>query len=287
MSKLRLINGKGDYTADPPTGATAGDLYHMANDFIDQEGVLHLDSDCIVSESDTPGMSVQVAPGIIYVENSSWAEDSEEPRFFQVVRDEITSGVAISSNPSGSTRIDLICQEIDKVTTPNDDADNVIPITVVEGTPGAGAPATPADHYVLAEVSVASGETSITDGDITDRREQIFAGPRLTNSAIVEEADAATITFDLENGKYNKFYTTITANRTFAVDNVPIGLPFLIMVEQGTTPPNTPTWWGNILWSPDGDSPSVSSVLGAVDSFMFIKLASGDFLGFQVGFGAQ
>lgn len=288
MTKLRLINGKGDYTADPPTGATAGDLYHMANDFIEQEGVLHLESDCIVAQSGTPGMSVQVATGIVYVLNSSWAEDSEEPKFFQVVRDAIESPVNISSNPSGSTRIDLICQEIDKVTTPNDDADNVCPITVVEGTPGGGAPAVPDDHYALAQVSVASGATSITNGNITDLREQVYMGPRSFNSPIQNVADAGTMTFNLQNGKYNKFYAgPITADRTFAVSNVPEGLPFLIMVEMGSGSPNTPTWWSDILWSPDGADPEMTTTLGAVDSFLFIKLASGDYLGYQIGFGSQ
>lgn len=286
MTKLRLINGKGDWTDVPPTGATDGDLYHMANDFIDQEGILH-PSDCLVAESGTPGMSVQVAPGILYVQNDSWAEDSVVPKFYQVVRDSIQSAVAIASNPSGSTRIDLICQKIDKVTTPNDDADNVVPIVVVAGTPGAGVPATPNDHLVLAEVTVVNGETSITNSEITDRRQRIFAGPRLTNSAIQTEADAATITFDSENGKYNKFYAEITANRTLVISNIPTGLPFLVMIKQGTTPPNTPTWWSNILWSPDGEVPTVSSVLGDIDSFVFIKLDSGSYLGFQVGFGAQ
>lgn len=289
MAKLRLINGKGDYTSDPPTGATAGDLYHMANDFIDQEGVLHVDTDCIVTQSGTPGMSVQVAPGIIYVENSSWSEDSEEPRFFQVVRDSIASGVSISSNPSGSTRIDLICQEIDKITTPNDDADNVVPITVVEGTPGAGVPATPADHYVLAQVSVASGATSITNGNITDVREQIFAGPRLTNSKFREVADGATVTFDSENGKYNKFLVEVTDDRTLDFDNVLTGLPMLVLVQQGSGGPHTPIWDAGltILWSPDGLTPDFSNDSGAIDGFVLTKLPSGDYIGSKAILGAQ
>lgn len=174
-AKVRLINGKGDWGATPPTGATDADLSHIVNDIIDSGGVLDVSGgDGLVEESGTPGMHVQVAAGTIYVENSAWTQNSFEPKVYQVVRDSATTNVSISSNPSGSTRIDLICQKIDKVTTPNDDADNVCPIVVVAGTPGSGVPATPSNHEVLAQVTVASGETSITNSEITDVRRQIL-----------------------------------------------------------------------------------------------------------------
>lgn len=174
MAKVRLIQGKGDWTDVPPTGASDADLSHLANDFIEDGGVIKPENgNALVEESDTPGMHVKVAPGVIYVENSSWTENSVEPRTYQVVRDTEETGVTIASNSSGSTRIDLICQEIDKVTTPNDDADNVCPITVVQGTPGAGIPATPNDHERLAYVTVADGETSITNAEITDTRRTV------------------------------------------------------------------------------------------------------------------
>lgn len=174
-AKVRLIQGKGDWTDVPPTGASDADLSHIVNDFVVQGGVLNPeDGNALVEESGTPGMSVQVAAGIIYVENEAWTENSFEPRFYQVVRNSAQTAIPISSNSSGLTRIDLICQEVDTVTAPNDDADNVCPITVVEGTPGSGAPAVPGNHEALAEVEVIDAATSITDADITDRRRPII-----------------------------------------------------------------------------------------------------------------
>jgi hypothetical protein len=193
MAKLRIINGKGDSTATPPTGADDHDLQSFANDFVIQSGVVDLNGgDCLVTESGTPGMHVQVAAGTVYVENSSWTQNSTEPRYYIVTRDSAETNVTISSNPSGSTRIDLVCQEIDKVTTPNDTGSNVVPITVVEGTPGSGQPATPNDHELLAVVTVADGATSITNSEIEDSRQQINFKP--TKKRVTSEASSATPT---------------------------------------------------------------------------------------------
>lgn len=176
-ARIRLINGKGDWTDVPPTGATDADLSHIVNDIISNGGVVDLaGGDCLVEESGTPGMHVKVAAGTVYVENAAWSQNSFEPRVYQVVRDSETTNVSISSNPSGSTRIDVICQKIDKVTTPDDDASNVCPIVVVAGTPGAGVPATPSNHEALAQVTVVSGETSITNSEIADVRREMALG---------------------------------------------------------------------------------------------------------------
>lgn len=287
MAKVRIINGKGDWGAEPPTGADDHDLQTFADDFIAQGGVLfEEDGSALVTQSGTPGMSVQVAKGVIYVPNSSWTENSAEPKFYIVVRDAITVAVPITSNPAGSTRIDLVCQQIDKITTPNDDADNVCPITVVAGTPGGGIPSTPNDYEVLAQVSVPSGATSITNANITDARRRVFAYPHLSNPGIKIVADAATITFDSENGKYNKFYTTVTANRQLAVANIPIGMPFTVFIEQGSGGSKIPLWWTTILWD-FGIVPIFATSAGSIGAYTFIKLASGNYMGFIGADSAQ
>lgn len=288
MARVRIINGKGDWGAEPPTGADDHDLQTFVNDFVSAGGVLDLaGGDALVEESDTPGMSVKVGAGTIYVENSSWVENSLEPRHFVVVRDSETTGVTIASNPSGSTRYDLICQEVDKVTTPNDTASNVCPITVFQGTPGAGIPSTPNDMELLAVVEVASGETSITTAEISDERRQIQINLPAFQSPMQEVADAATVTFDLENGVYNKFLVAITAPRTLAVSNVPVGIPFMVSIQQDGGGGDGVTWWANILWQ-DGEAPDFSgSADGAYDTFGFIKMANGDYQGFVVGQNLQ
>lgn len=179
--RVRIINGKGDWEDTPPTGADDHDLQSFANDFLITGGVVKLaDGMCLVEELDTPAMKVKVAPGVTYVENSSWTESSFEPRFYIVVRD-AEEELDISSNSSGLVRTDLICQKIDKVTTPDDTASNVCPLIVVEGTPGAGAPALPADHEAFAEVAVPDGATTIENADITDVRRMVGIDPDLFN----------------------------------------------------------------------------------------------------------
>jgi hypothetical protein len=91
-----------------------------------------------------------------------------------------TETVEFSANASGSVRIDLVAIRVcDAQYAP---VASEFTIVVIEGTPGAGTPTVPADscvYYVLASVSIASGETIIagapsfyglTDDDITDTR---------------------------------------------------------------------------------------------------------------------
>jgi len=160
---LRIRNGM--------TNATEGDVRGNINDLLIQGGIIDADH-LLVSEADTPAMEVKVAPGIFYVPNSSWTEFSYEIRFWDGLLD-AEEIVSISSNPSGSTRIDLIAVKVDTTVVSDANSSNVASIVVVEGTPGAGAPATPANHLKLAEVTVASGATSITNANISDSRTYI------------------------------------------------------------------------------------------------------------------
>lgn len=155
------------------TNATDGDVRGLASDFVDSEGVLNLAGGHLqVAQSATPGMSVQVAAGIAYVGNDSFTEFSGTLKYWDVIVDAIVSP-AISSNSSGLTRIDLVCLKIDTAATPNANATNVASVIVVAGTPGAGQPATPSNHLLLAVVTVADGSTSIVNANITDSRSQV------------------------------------------------------------------------------------------------------------------
>lgn len=276
-AKIRAIQGKGDWTETPPTGMNDGDIYQLGNDFVIQGGVLRPETGAaLVSESSIPGMSVQVAAGIIYVENTAWVEGSFAPRYYQVVRDSAETGIAISSNPSGQTRYDAIVQEIDKVTTPNDDASNVCPITVVEGTPGSTTITIPDNSELLAVIEVADGETVITDSEIVDYRKKIFGTPNFTSPEIQVYEDDTTITFDLEWGKYNKFWVAIEGDRTLAFDNVPVGQPFIIYIEQADGGGHTPTLPAGIITS-GGEAIEFATDDGAVDVLGLVLLPNGDY----------
>lgn len=83
-----------------------------------------------------------------------------------------TTNLAIASNSSGSTRIDIIVARVKD--TEYADASNAKTIEVVQGTAGAGVPATPTRCLKLAEVTVANGATSITNANIAESR--VWAG---------------------------------------------------------------------------------------------------------------
>lgn len=154
------------------TNATDGDLWAVHGDNFVSEGVKDVTSHYEVTEAGTPDMSVDVSTGIAYVENDSWTEFSSDAiRFWRTVLD-ATANVNISSNASGSTRIDRICIKVDTAISPGNDGELAASVVAVEGTPGAGAPAVPNDHLLLAQVEVGDGATSITNSEITDERVQ-------------------------------------------------------------------------------------------------------------------
>lgn len=123
-------------------------------------GVINVNDLKVVPNS---GMSIQVGTGSALFYSTTLSS------LFHVYSD-ATANITISSNATGSTRIDLICLKFDTGVTPNANASNVCSILTVEGTAGAGVPSTPAEHFVLAKVTVASGASSIGSGEITDMR---------------------------------------------------------------------------------------------------------------------
>jgi hypothetical protein len=282
MNKVRLIQGKGDWEATPPTGASDSDLHAFDNDVVLYGGVLSVSGGhALVQESDTPGMSVKVNPGIIYVFNDDWAPASAQIKFYHVVREEVTSGIAISSNPSGSTRYDVVCQAIDKVTTPNDDGSNVVPIEVVEGTPGDSLQdvidALPDYHLPLAGIEVVNGASSITDSDIVDLRSQIQLDPAILSAPIQELAYASSINLDLSYGT-NKFQINNPSGSMTIGFSFPAGMPIYVVVANPDS--ETITWTG-VKWPDGGDVPDPTAE--DYDTYLFMTLPNGDILGYAVG----
>jgi hypothetical protein len=145
-------------------------LMGFANDIVESAGVVDKSGgDFLVRAQISPNMSLRVNPGTVYVVNSSWVQNGNETHYFQCFSTEIEN-LNINSNSSGSTRVDLVCAKIDKVIDPGEYGELAFSLVIVGGIPGAGVPATPANHYKLAEVAVVSGATSVTSGNITDRR---------------------------------------------------------------------------------------------------------------------
>lgn len=287
MSRVvRLINGKGDWTDTPPTGASDADLYQLANDFVVQGGVADLEGgDSLVSELDSPDLGVKVAKGTMYVPNSTWEQNSFEPKYYQVVAD-AEEELEISSNSSGDTRIDLIAQQIDKITTPNDDASNVSPLVVIEGTPGEGAPDLPDDHLLLATVTVEDGATEILNVDIEDNRTQVYLETKDINEGFEEVADGTIITFDLATRKRKFFVNPIAGNRTIVIANAKEGNTIYVkFTNDGTS--RRPIWPANITWYGIEDDPNMDDHVEANKSAAFIFVCTDEdtpaFDGFFLG----
>lgn len=189
-------------------GASEGDIRGDASDAVANAGVVDLvGGHLLVHQSVSPDMNVIVDKGVVYIPNASFdEEDSDQVRFWEAVVAGTTGSrtLAIGSNSSGSTRIDLICAKLDTGVVPDSTASNIATLVVVAGTPGAGAPATPSNHELLAEVTVVNGASSIADAAISDERRQIKLNYEfLPKKRVVEVASGTSLT---PNGNTTDIY---------------------------------------------------------------------------------
>ncbi|QQG43387.1 MAG: hypothetical protein HYW45_04325 [Candidatus Daviesbacteria bacterium] len=184
------------------TGATAhpeGSVLQDITDTIDTSGVNSANgTDFKVAAQTTPDLTVKVQLGRAYIEASS---GNTYP-----IRADSDSNVSIASNSSGNPRIDALVLFIDLSAAPNTDASNVAKLQVVQGTP-APSPVAPTDSAIqtdigasnpfirLANITVASGATSITNPNIADTRFEVvyvFGGIRTTKGYLfLKEQSAA------------------------------------------------------------------------------------------------
>lgn len=111
-------------------------------------------------------MSVNVAAGEAYVPGS---ESGGQGVYFCI--NDATKNLAISTAPgTGQSRIDLVVARVQDSFYSG--ASDVWALAVIAGTPSASpsAPAAPANSITLAQVLVGANVTSITSGNITDKR---------------------------------------------------------------------------------------------------------------------
>jgi hypothetical protein len=100
------------------------------------------------------------------------------------------------------------------------------------------------------------------------------------SGGIVTDADAATVTFDLNLS--DKHQVVLGGNRIFALVNDDDGQTFLIITQQDATGSRLASWWTGILW-PGGVAPTLTTTAGKRDVFSFVRLSVGVYLGFTVG----
>lgn len=125
--------------------------------------------------------SVDVAVGTCIVQGDN---QSNQGSYF--VRHTTVDNKAVNSPPASGSRIDLICiQVLDTQAGAVTAVGDTYPVQVkyVAGTSGASpvAPSAPVSALVLAQVTVAAGQASVTNANITDKR--TLARPTVVVSA--------------------------------------------------------------------------------------------------------
>jgi len=122
-------------------------------------------SSLAVTQSATPGMSVQVASGWAAIVGTTQANMG-----VYVAYNDAAATAAIATANATNPRIDLICFTVNDAYYTG--STNNVVLNVVTGTPASSptVPTTPANSIALAQVAVAANATSIVNANITDLR---------------------------------------------------------------------------------------------------------------------
>ena len=180
-----LVRNGMEYHADTGIGGVREEgVLCLANDIIDDSGIVDLaGGDLEITEQASPNMSVHIAKGRLWIKNSSWVQNTyDSNKFYPCLVDE-ADDLNIDPNSSGLTRNDIICVKLDLAGSPGDSGEYAVTLVVVKGTDGGGVPATPANHYKLAEIEVGDGVTAIYTANITDTRIQLSLSESISISS--------------------------------------------------------------------------------------------------------
>lgn len=104
-----------------------------------------------------------------------------------------------------------------------------------------------------------------------------------TKPKITTDTDGSTVTFDMDASSIH--FVTIAGNRTFAVSNTDAGQIFIVIVRQDGTGSRTVTWFSGILWA-GGSAPTLTTTASKYDTFGFVTVSAGVYLGFVIGLNA-
>lgn len=265
-------------------GATEGDVRGSHSDIIEQDGgVVDVEGGyLLVHEAASPGMSVVVDEGIGYIPNDSYEEfNSDSIKFWEAVVGGTTGErtLVIGANSSGQTRIDLACLKIDPSTPPDLNAENIAELIIVQGTPGAGAPAIPAFHLKLAEITVVNGASEIENVSINDTRVQITFKSALLDLPPTNRAFAWFISGTLATGSNQGPRYIVPQDMTIQkvwlrARTAPTGASILIDINKN----------GSTIWSSQGNRGSISAgqLSGNTEIFNTIELSAGDYLDLDI-----
>ena len=122
-----------------------------------------------VNAQGTPDMTVAVTQGVAYVTGTPTGGNSQTFR----VKMDASENVTISANSSGSTKYDWVYIKLDATYMQNPDvsAQSVASLTTSRSTSSSTDDGSPPTYgFLLAVVTVSNGAVSITNSNITDKR---------------------------------------------------------------------------------------------------------------------
>lgn len=130
----------------------------------------------------------------------------------------------------------------------------------------------------MADSSDVTAGVNATAAQYNNLRKDLILGQNVVGT----ESYGATTTFDMSDKTKGKIrYVTLGGNPTLAVSNDVDGQSFVVVLIQGAGG-QTVTWWSGILWE-DGVTPTLSTGSGKRDTFGFIKVSTGVYLGYILG----
>lgn len=178
-----------------------------------------------VTQSPTPAMSVQIAPGHAVIAGTQTSTQG----FYIAYNDANTTATIATADPT-NPRIDIICVAVQDAYY-GGTANNQVIFQVVTGTPAVSpvVPTAPANSIVLARVAVAANATSITNANITDVRpitqfadSQFTSGDVASNTIVANELASQT-------GK------AFRVNSTAGVQKFAVGFDGTLTFQDGST----------------------------------------------------
>jgi hypothetical protein len=159
---------------------TSEEINYFATDFISQgvvgsitstSGVAPTTGSFAVNAQGSPNMTVAVSTGSAYVTATPTSGNSQVLR----VKNSASSNVTIAANATGGTRYDWVYIKIDpdKAKDPAVGATDVASLVTSRSTSATTDNGTPPTYgYAIAVVTVSNGASSITNGNISDKRSQ-------------------------------------------------------------------------------------------------------------------
>lgn len=237
-------------TTSEEANALATDLFEegITGSIGNTSGVAPSTGGFAANAQNTPDMTIMITPGVAYVSGTPASQDSQLLR----VRMTDNENVSISANTTGVTKYDWVYISLDtnKMANPSVNADDVATFVTSRSTSSSSDNGTPPTYgYCIAVITVANNATSITNGNIADKRSQVSLPDKFVKASNVDFATFVTSSTTLDtNTNLGTSYATMM---TLDVTNFPTGAIIQVIAianERQASSTNT-DGFANILYN--------------------------------------